>query len=74
MTGNALASPKCPVSDRFRADSQRPGWQPGRAHHLARAAFYIEKFVSLWENAYPALQPRVSEARARLQGLVAHPQ
>jgi hypothetical protein len=25
----------------------------------ARAAFYIEKFVSLWENADPALQPRV---------------
>lgn len=35
----------------------------------ARAVRHYEKFVDLWKNADPPLQPRVAEARARLAAL-----
>jgi hypothetical protein len=34
---------------------------------LEKAARYYAKFVELWENADPELQPRVEAARDRLQ-------
>ena len=36
----------------------------------AAAPLYAE-FISLWENADPELQPRVEEARRRLEAIVA---
>ena len=35
----------------------------------AKAAAYYEKFVRMWANADPDLQPQVSELRARLARL-----
>ena len=35
----------------------------------ARAARHYEKFVELWQNAEPPLQPKVARARARLAQL-----
>jgi tetratricopeptide (TPR) repeat protein len=35
----------------------------------ARAASYVAKFVDLWKDADPELQPKVAEARARLARL-----
>jgi tetratricopeptide (TPR) repeat protein len=37
---------------------------------LEKAAVYYAKFVELWENADPDLQPRVEAARTRLQEIV----
>ncbi|MGD8495957.1 MAG: tetratricopeptide repeat protein [Gemmatimonadales bacterium] len=37
---------------------------------LEKAAVYYAKFVELWENADPDLQPRVKAARSRLQEIV----
>ncbi|MGH7701920.1 MAG: protein kinase domain-containing protein [Gemmatimonadales bacterium] len=54
-------------------------WLPPTLHRLAelyeekgdreKAALYYSRFVDLWKNADPALQPRVSEARHRLAKL-----
>ena len=35
----------------------------------AKAAHYTAKFVELWKNADPALQPQVADARKRLARL-----
>jgi len=34
---------------------------------LPKAATNLEKFIELWKNADPELQPRVRDARARLE-------
>jgi hypothetical protein len=36
-----------------------------------KAAAYYHRFIQLWQNADPELQPRVTAARARLQKIVA---
>jgi hypothetical protein len=38
----------------------------------ARAAAHDQRFIALWANADPALQPRVAQARVRLVALGAH--
>jgi hypothetical protein len=37
---------------------------------LENAALYYARFVELWENADPELQPRVEAARSRLAEIV----
>jgi hypothetical protein len=54
-------------------------WLPGIHYRLAelyeargdrqRAAEHYGRFVTLWKDADPSLQPRVAEARRRLQGV-----
>ncbi len=34
-----------------------------------KAASYLSKFIDLWKDADPELQPKVTDARKRLQGL-----
>jgi tetratricopeptide (TPR) repeat protein len=59
-------------------------WLPGIHYRLAelyeargdrqRAAEHYGRFVALWKDADPSLQPRVAEARRRLMSLTAEPQ
>jgi hypothetical protein len=39
----------------------------------ARSIEYYSRFVTLWRDAGPALQPRVAEAKRRLASLAAEP-
>lgn len=39
------------------------------AHDVRRATEYYGRFVDLWANADPELQPRVAEARTRIDRL-----
>jgi tetratricopeptide (TPR) repeat protein len=39
---------------------------------VARAAAHDQRFIALWANADPDLQPRVAQARQRLSALGAH--
>jgi tetratricopeptide (TPR) repeat protein len=39
-----------------------------------KAAGYFGRFIDLWRDADPALQPRVAEAKRRLASLIAEPQ
>jgi hypothetical protein len=36
---------------------------------LGKATEYYTRFVTLWKDADPELQPRVAEVRRRLEGL-----
>jgi len=39
---------------------------------VARAAAHDQRFIALWANADPDLQPRVAQVRQRLSALGAH--
>jgi tetratricopeptide (TPR) repeat protein len=65
-----------PQLDRFRYDAMylphilvRLGALYEEEGDRARAIGYYERFVNLWRNADPELQPRVAEARRRIESL-----
>lgn len=37
---------------------------------MARAITHLQKFLDLWKNADPDLQPKIAEARARIARLM----
>ena len=48
---------------------ERLGQLYERARNPKRASFFYEKFIDLWKDADPELQPRVQEARRRIAQL-----
>jgi eukaryotic-like serine/threonine-protein kinase len=49
---------------------ERLGQLYDEAGNLEKAALHYARFVELWEDADPALQPRVRAARARLEAIL----
>ena len=71
---NYLASP---MEDPLEIDSYYLPWAHKRLGELyeqrgdrEKAALHYDKFIELWKNADPDLQPQVAEARRRLGELV----
>ena len=84
MSDSAIATYEHYVSTpsvgRLGADALNLPWMLQRLGELyeakgdaAKAALYYQKFVDLWKNADPELQPRVSEVRQRLAHLTDTP-
>ena len=66
VEGNCLG--KATTATR-RLSNQRLGELYEAKGDTAKAIANYEKFIDLWKNAEPALQPKVREVRARLERL-----
>jgi tetratricopeptide (TPR) repeat protein len=66
-----------PMEDQLEIDAQYLAFTHKRLGELyaqrgdpEKAALHLQKFIELWKNADPALQPQVAEAKRRLAEMV----